>query len=448
MKPDLSRWSIARLLLLGLVIREAFSFWTGHPFDMEIWVRNGYYVSLGGSPYAPMPPVPGLSFTYLNQSIASVAYLPLWPLMLAGLYRLFSAVSGSRFVLYFLLKQPSILGDVLLGYLMGRAAERWGAPVPTARRVLAFWMVFPYPILISAIWGMFDGLVAACVVGSLLVSATWKRSSLLGLGVLLKLYPVIFVPFAILHTRARARWEALLAVAVPAAFTAAAVAVTGWGLGGVTATFSWEIHVFPQGMTIPALLANPWVAPFFFANPGWVYFLGYVWVPGILVGSWWISRRFPGTSPQDLIQAFLFLTIVLFLLRLEVNEQYVVYLLPLLLLDVVLWHPERRALFRTTWVLTLAFVVLNNFLLVRFAIPAFGDALVFEDAWAANALFGGMRLVLLDVLAVLFSIHLIQMGRVIADPRKSPSPWLVVVPRRLWSASFARIRSRATERGG
>ncbi len=448
MKPDLSRWSVARVLLLGLLIREAFSFWTGHPFDMEIWVRNAFYVSQGWSPYGPMPPVPGLSFTYLDQSIASVSYLPLWPLLMAGLYRLYTVVGGSRFVLYFLLKQPSILGDVLLGYVMGRSAERWGAPVPVARRVLAFWMIFPYPILISAIWGMFDGFVAAFVVGSLLVGATWKRSSLLGLGILLKLYPVIFVPVVFLRTRARARWEALLAVVVPVAFTAATVAVTGWGLTGVTVTLAWEVHVFPQGMTLPSLLANPWVAPFFFANPIWVYVLGYLWVPGILVASWWISRRFRGTSPHDLVQVFLFLTVVLFLLRLEVNEQYVVYLLPLLLLDVVLWHPERRALFRTTWVLTLAFVVLNNFLLVRFAIPAFGNALVFEDAWAANAIFGGLRVVLLDLLAVLFSIHLIQMGRVIADPRRSPRPWLVVVPRQVWSASLARLRSRATERGG
>ncbi len=448
MKPDLSRWSVARLLLLGFLIREAFSFWTGHPFDMEIWVRNAFYVSQGWSPYGPMPPVPGLSFTYLNQSIASVSYPPLWPLLMAGLYRLYSLFGGSRFVLYFLLKQPSILGDVLLGYLMGRAAERWGAPVPVARSVLAFWMIFPYPILISAIWGMFDGLVAALVVGSLLVGATWKRSSLLGLGILLKLYPVIFVPVVFLRTRARARWEALLAVAVPVAFTAATLAVTGWGLNGVTVTLAWEVHVFPQGMTLPSLLANPWVAPFFFANPIWVYVLGYLWVPGILVASWWISRRFPATSPHDLVQVFLFVTIVLFLLRLEVNEQYVIYLLPLLLLDVVLWHPERRALFRTTWVLTLAFVVLNNFLLVRFAIPAFGNALVFEDTWAANAIFGGLRVVLLDILAVLFSIHLIQMGRVIVDPRRSPRPWLVVVPRQVWSASLARIRSRATDRGG
>ena len=35
------------LVVMGLLIREAFSFWTGHPFDFEIWLRNAYFVSRG-----------------------------------------------------------------------------------------------------------------------------------------------------------------------------------------------------------------------------------------------------------------------------------------------------------------------------------------------------------------------------------------------------------------
>src|SRR5206468_12504221 len=40
------------LLLLGLLVREAFSFWTGHPYDFELWIRNGYFVSQGATPYS------------------------------------------------------------------------------------------------------------------------------------------------------------------------------------------------------------------------------------------------------------------------------------------------------------------------------------------------------------------------------------------------------------
>ena len=43
------------LLIVGLLIREAFSFWTGHPFDFELWVRTGFWVTHGLSPYGVLP---------------------------------------------------------------------------------------------------------------------------------------------------------------------------------------------------------------------------------------------------------------------------------------------------------------------------------------------------------------------------------------------------------
>src|SRR3989442_15999822 len=90
------------LVLLGLLIREAFSFWTGHPYDLEVWLRNAYFVSQGANPYtAYFPPVPGLSFAFLNQPLGGGGYLPLWPLIVAGLYRVYVVIPGAnRFVLY------------------------------------------------------------------------------------------------------------------------------------------------------------------------------------------------------------------------------------------------------------------------------------------------------------------------------------------------------------
>jgi hypothetical protein len=35
------RWGFSKLgqiLVVGLVIREALSFWTGHPYDFEVWL--------------------------------------------------------------------------------------------------------------------------------------------------------------------------------------------------------------------------------------------------------------------------------------------------------------------------------------------------------------------------------------------------------------------------
>ncbi len=440
---------VAVWLLIGLAVREAFSFWTGHPFDSEIWVRNAYYVAHGWNPYVDMPPVPGLSFAYPGGAIPSVAYLPLWPLILAGLYQAFTPFAwAGRFLLYFLIKQPTILGDMAVGVLLFAAAMRWGAARPVARRILAFWMLFPYPILVSAVWGQFDAIVAALVLGSLLVAASWKRSGLLGLGILLKSFPIIFVPYELIRAGGQRRWIALLAVAVPATFTAAVFAVTGWGLAGFSGTLSWEAHGAPQGMTIGALLVDPSLAGLVAANLEWITLLGYLWIPGVAVGAWWIARRFPQPDAQAVLQAYMFLTVLLFLLRWVVNEQYVVYLLPLLLLDAALWHPERRGLFHATWILALSFLVVNNFFLVRFAAPAFPAALSFEAGLAANGAFSAARTLVLEILGILFTVHLLQVGMVIANPKRSATPWLVLGLRRTWSASLRRVRAMAAGRGG
>ena len=443
------RRDVAVWLLVGLAIREAFSFWTGHPFDMEIWLRNAYYVAHGWNPYSYMPPVPGVSFAYTGDILPSVAYLPLWSLLLAGLYDLYALVPGaSRFVLYFLVKQPPILGDLALGALIFVAAVHWGASRTLARKLLAFWMVFPYPILIAAVWGQFDSLVASLVLASLLVASTGKRHGLLGLGVLLKMLPVIFLPYTLLRARARERWTGLVAIAIPGIFTAAVFAVTGWGFGGISGTLSWETHGYPQGLSYGALLTYPLFADAVGANAGVFYVLGTLWIPGLLIGGWWASRRFAGDAPADVLQAFAFLTVLLFLLRWTVNEQYLIYLLPLLLLDAALWHPERRGLFHATWILGMLFLVLNNFFLVRFAAPAFPGALPFEFALQTDATFSGIRTILLDALGLLFSVHLIQVGAVLANPSRSATPWTVRALRRTWSGSVGRLRSLATGRGG
>ncbi len=440
---------VVRWLGIGLLIRESFSAWTGHPFDSEIWIRNAYYVAHGWSPYGLLPPVPGLSFAYATAPITSVAYLPLWSLMLAALYQLYAIVpGGNRFVLYFLIKQPPILGDVLLGALIYVAARTWGADRVRAQHLLAFWMLFPYPILIAAIWGQFDSLVASLMIAAMLVASVERRSAYLGLGILLKSFPIIFVPYEFLRARGLRRVIVLLSLAIPVGFTAAALVLMGWSFAGFSAMLSWEAHVAPQGLTPATVLTYPAFVGFFFGSSSWIYLAGYLWIPGILLGGWWVARRFSDDVPEELVQAFLFLTVLLFLLRWQVNEQYLIYLLPLLLLDTVLWHPERRGLFDMTWIIGGTFLVVNNFFLVRFAIPAFPNALAFEFGLEANAAFASARQIFLIALGLLFSVHLVQIAAVVARPSRTPTPWLLLAVRRAWTASFGRLRSVAPGRGG
>ena len=435
------RTSVALWIGIGLAVREAFSFWTGLPYDSEVWLRNAYYVAHGWYRNVYMPPVPGISFAYLGTSIGSVGYLPLWSVLLAGLYHLFALFPGNnRFLLYFLIKQPPILGDVLLGVLLFKAAKRWGAASESARRLLSFWMLFPYAILISAIWGQFDGLVAAIWLAALLAVASWKRSSLLGLGILLKTLPVIFLPYFAFGGKGRSRWGVALAVAVPVGFTAGLFLLMGWVPTGLSGTVTWQAHSYPQGMTYWRVLTSPWFLAALPPSGGVLTLLGYLWIPAVFGASVWAARRFPLASPEALVQAVLFLLTIFFLFRWVVNEQYLIYLLPLLLLDVALWHPERRGLLHWTWILGLAFLVLNNVFLVRFAAPISPGALPFEAGLLSNPMFSSIRDAILVALGILMSLHFVQLVLVIRNPARATRPWPIEGAIRAFSAPARRIR--------
>ena len=168
--------------MIGLLVREAFSFWTGNPYDVEVWIRTGHAVANGMNPYVSFwEPVPGVSFAFLNSTLPSAAYLPFWPALLGELYRLWEIMGGgNRFVLYFLIKQPSILGDFLTAALLYALVLRWTGQRNAALGALTFWSFFPYAIIISAIWGQFDSLVVAVILAALLYREPVERNLLYG----------------------------------------------------------------------------------------------------------------------------------------------------------------------------------------------------------------------------------------------------------------------------
>ncbi len=422
----------AFVTLVGLLLREAFSFWTGSTYDSEVWIRNAFYVAHGISPYSIMNPIPGLSFAYLNQPLPSVGYLPLWSLILAGIYDFFVLLPGyNRFVFYFLIKQPPILGDVVLGRLLSRATRQWGGSPEAAHRVLLFWMLFPYPVLVSAIWGQFDALVAMAWVASLLMSEPLKRSGAEGFAILLKLFPVIFVPYHFLRERGWARWRQLLVLAVPAGFTAAAFVLGGWGLAAFQGTMIYEAHGVALGLTVFAVAFSPDVVA---AVPGIMAAFGVVswlWVPAVVAAGAYAVRRFARDTHVGLVQSVLFITVIFFLFHAQLYEQYLLYLLPILLVDAVVWHPERRLLFHQTWVIGLVYMLFNNDFLIRFAVPLFPAVLDTTVAMDSSPVFGVVRAWVLYALAILFVINLVQIAFVVANPNRAARPWLLrVFPRR------------------
>jgi hypothetical protein len=373
---------VITLLLVGLAVREVFSFWTGHPNDFELWVRLGYAVNHGINPYGVLPPVPGLSFTDIfgGRNSPTIAYLPFWPLLTGLIFAGYSLTGfNDRFLYYFLLKQPPILGDVALAYLLF-AYVRARKPGASAMWALKFWLFCPFMIIISSIWGMFDSIAICFVILSMMTASEIPKVVWTALGTFAKSVPVIYVlPITVKHLRDT--WAAFASLALTAGLSLIVVAVMGWRMPVVASTIgstavkggwsmsAWDAFTYLTFVgLIPSLTSTSYRV------------LGFLWVPVLLVSTWFAIRRFGGKPEDGLVQALLVCTLVFLIFKAQVTEQYALYLFALAALDVAVWHKERNTLVIVTMTVTLIYLVVNNFFLVRFLAPIYPGFQNFENS--------------------------------------------------------------------
>ncbi len=390
------------VLLVGLAVREALSFWTGH-LDFEVWVRLGYYVSHGLDPYATILPVPGLS-TFGFGALPSIGYPPIWALMQGAVYELYRATGvDSRFLYYFLLKQETILPDVAVGCLILKLLRQWGRP-REAQNAFSFWMLSPFLIVISAVWGMFDQLVLFFVLAAFRLSDRKLLNPFAqSVGIVLKVIPVIFLPALVWReksNRAKAGYLVIAAgLAVAFAFLPylfftnwslfAQVRVESFTVGRVTNSVNYAVVVF--------------VVNAFYGLPASVFpplsILGYVWIPSIAAAYYFCIRRAPSrvfTSRYALL-TLEFVTLVFFLTRLSLPEEYVVYLLAFGILS-----GRKSGAFRGMWVSATGFLLADNTYLTRFLAPVWSGAANL-DQMLGTGLLGDVRYGIMIATAFAFS---------------------------------------------
>lgn len=420
------RRAALRLLILGLALRESLSFWTGHPFDVEVWIRTGAAVANGHNPYVSFwPPVPGASFAFLNISMTSAAYLPFWALWSAAAYKIFLLTGSHVEVLVFLLKQPEIAADLIVAWLLRALALRWTGDPRIALGLLAFWCVFPYDILISAVWGQFDAIVAVTILLALWVPDPARRNVAYGVGIFVKWLPAIFLPLEVLRNRGLRRLWPALALALPFLLTLVTFLALGWSFTGIGATAGSETHGGGGGMNFQRIVTDPSIFPLASTSPLLRVLFAYLWVPAIVLAAVWAARRTDLTRPVNEVAAMMLILVAFLDLRSGLNEQYMLYLFPLMLLDIAAFHPERRRFFYYLVVICSIFLVLNNALGIWYVSPV--DPAAFQYALQLNASpgFGEFRNYALDVLSVVVTITLAQWAYILTRPGADPRPWLL-----------------------
>jgi hypothetical protein len=436
--PRRPRWGLSKLgqvLVLGLLVREALSFWTGHPYDFEVWLRTGHAISTGANPYSvPWPSIPGVSIGYLGQTLPSAAYLPFWPFLVGGLYRLWESVGfGNRFVLYLLVKQPGIWADILTAYLLYRLVERSTGNSTRALTAATFWSLFPYAIVITSIWGQFDSIVVALILAAWLVHGPVERNLLWGAGILIKWVTAIFLPLEIFRERGVRRLGFLLAALTPIAATLLVFRLAGWSLTQITAGSISQTSGGGYGMNLALLFTEPPLSAVFTLVPALYYVAGWMYVPGVFLAGWVGARWLRSNQRDQELRAVLLVVAVFLLLRWGLYEQYLLYLFSLLVLDVAIAHPQRRAFVNVLIGLASVDLLVNNDLGLRFLSPLDPGIWDYVSSIDNAGAYGAARTLLLFALAIAVTMSLVQLIRAVARDEPAPYPWVLAwVPHLRW----------------
>ncbi|MDG6996422.1 MAG: hypothetical protein JRN52_10915 [Nitrososphaerota archaeon] len=401
--------SIAMLLILGLAIREIFAPFTGHPFDFELWIRIGYYVSRGDNPYVVTAPIPNLSFPGA-QYMTWIGYPPTWAFFQSALYKLYTIISvNNRFFYYFMIKQPMIIADLVSGYIIYRIILGYSGD-KAAFRALLFWLFCPITILISSVWGMFDQIILVLVLSSILLSLETKKSALMeSLGFLLKVIPLIYVPFLAFVQRSKMRIIEYLVIFLGTSFVFTVVPFfffRNWKISQLIGVGIDVTHKIGYSMNYWMILtAYDNYHPITNSQASFFQNISLIWVPALIISTYFclISIRKSVDLQKGMYISALFITLTFFLTKSIINEQYSIYFLGLGLIDYyVFGDHDRKRYFHLIWISVLAYLFVNNTYLVRFLTPI-STYYRTLDLTLESGFAGDVRITILVTIAMLFT---------------------------------------------
>ncbi len=340
--------------------------------------------------YGVLPAVPGLSFAdvFSGHDAATIAYLPFWPLVTGLMYAVYSLIGfGNRFAYYFLLKQPLIIGDVGLAYLLFRYIS--SANPRRSIWALWLWLLSPLTIIVSAVWGTFDSIAMAFVMLSIMSTVYVKRGFWTGLGIFAKSVPIMYaVPTTWRHLRDSR--GLLIALGLPIVFSIGMFLILGWPISAINPVLLSAASKGGETMSI-------WDS-FFYLNylgilppltPDVYHILGLLWIPAVIVFTLIAFRVFRFKTDYGMIQSLIVVTLAFLIFRARVRENYAIYLLALSVIDVAVWNPQRKKLLLLTMAVASIFLINNNYFLIPFLSPIYPNFVQMQST--LNQVIGPVR---------------------------------------------------------
>jgi len=202
------RRPVVIILIIGIVIRLVLMPLLTHGYDVMYWALTMQHVQAGaglydinGFWYTPVWGYMLSIMTYLSNLLGVADYGSFFDgiLDIEGLSVPYTA-TVTTIAFNFVVKIPSLIADILVGYLIYKIILGKTEDEKKATYGFALWFLCPFVIYISAVHGMFDSIYVMFMVLS--VYAMYKghdflAGASLSVAVLLKIFPA-FIVFALI----------------------------------------------------------------------------------------------------------------------------------------------------------------------------------------------------------------------------------------------------------
>ena len=411
-EADMTKFALNRdhaIIILSVLVQVPLAIFLGHYYDERSFMDSGYLVASGLNPYVPH--VINVFSPYFVGVNPVTGDPPLWPLLLGLIYKLTYNITPNIFFYNFATKLPIIAGNIGLAYIVKKILGQQGASERKMRFAWLFLLFNPFILLTSAAWGQFDTLIALLCIGSLYLLSKGmvaKSSTLLSLSVVLKpiSFPLLGLP--LLFSPKRSIRQVLIYVAISVTLIAALWILPFYLLGWIIPASSTQATSFftrAGGLSlfsILELLKNQVTLP---SN---LQLLGYLWVPALLIGYYFVYRDQPRTF-TELTQKAACIMLIFFLTFSWVSEPYFNVLIPLVLVSFPLSKINFRN-FHFLWVIPLIFmIVTTNFFQLFFLVwpHVISSLALFDQQFRTWRLFA--RFVIVIIFQIFAWILLVQM---------------------------------------
>jgi len=360
------------LLITGIIIRFVLIPFIAHPFDSYSWFLTAEHITENPTNYSEVFPVPLWPYTlFLVDNFYNFfhTYFPIEHIytdqLPAELHPQWNIqfIPNNLFLIF--MKIPMLISDIVGMFLIFKIVKLKTQSQKLSEKAALLWFFNPLLIWISAGWGMFDSIPAVFALASMFFLIQRKAvmgGIMLSLAVLFKVYALLFIiPILFFLKKEKILTQQSPKFLISTILPIIPFALIIFGSQGFFTDFLAKntfFGFFGYGLTY---WATSFLFPNLFEN---AHNLMYVlMIIGISITIFVIYKLRRVEAYRYLIISQLLMILAVFLTYRIVQEQWIVWILPFLILLHI--NDNRRYLYHLPWIIALV-LTQKNFSILSF----------------------------------------------------------------------------------